>query len=276
MPLSPPSAGLVLLLAVALWAAGAPAAAPPGSHSPARSRVAPPSSDATEVARAVSAGDGPGGGTTPATSFRPTRPSTWLQRLHGRPGAPRAASNAGDTPSEVERDATAARVPGGRIAGTVRLTTAARRELRADAYAPRVVRPSPRQTVPEVRQVVVFLTGMPPQTILPPMHAVVRQRDESFEPRLVAITRGSTVDFPNDDPFFHNVFSLSRAASFDLGRYPKGHSRSRVFPKAGLVKLYCDLHSYMSAVIFVFDHPWFAVPDAAGRFVLDDVPAGTR
>ena len=76
-------------------------------------------------------------------------------------------------------------------------------------------------------------------------------------PRLVAITRGSTVEFPNADPYFHNVFSLSRGATFDLGRYPRGESRSRAFTKPGLVKVYCHLHSQMSASIMVFDHSHF-------------------
>jgi hypothetical protein len=90
----------------------------------------------------------------------------------------------------------------------------------------------------------------------------------------VAITKGSTIDFPNTDPFFHNVFSLSRGANFDLGRYPKGESRDRRFPNAGLVKVYCHIHSHMTAAIMVFDHPFFRIPSADGTFTLDDVPAG--
>ena len=89
------------------------------------------------------------------------------------------------------------------------------------------------------------------------------------------MTRGSTVDFPNDDPFFHNVFSLSQAASFDLGRYEHGISRSRTLDTTGIVKVFCDLHSYMSVVVMVLDHPYFASPEDDGRFVLDNVPPGT-
>ncbi len=100
------------------------------------------------------------------------------------------------------------------------------------------------------------------------------QVDETFSPRVVAITRGSTVEFPNSDPYFHNVFSLSHGATFDLGRYPRGQSRTRVFPQTGLVKVYCHLHSHMSASIMVFDHPYFTVPGGDGTFSLHDVPAG--
>lgn len=251
MSLRPPSAGLALSFAAALWAAGAPTAA--------------------GWARAATSVPGPTPGPAPLTSSG--APPATRHAEGGDDVAGGAATTAASGPSRAPR-ATGTPVSTGRIAGLVRLTTAARREPRTDAYAPRAVRVSSREAVPEVTHVVVFLTGVPPQANLPAMHAVVRQRDESFEPRVVAVTRGSTVDFPNDDPFFHNVFSLSRAASFDLGRYARGHSRSRVFPKAGLVKLFCDLHVYMSAVIFVFDHPWFAVPDATGRFLLDEVPAG--
>jgi hypothetical protein len=82
------------------------------------------------------------------------------------------------------------------------------------------------------------------------------------------------VDFPNADPFFHNVFSLSRGATFDLGRFPRGERRSRTFSTPGLVKVYCHLHSHMSASIMVFDHPHFTVPNGEGAFVLDGVPPG--
>jgi hypothetical protein len=107
------------------------------------------------------------------------------------------------------------------------------------------------------------------------MHATIAQQDEMFVPRVVAITRGSTVDFPNSDPFFHNVFSLSRGASFDLGRYPRGESRLRRFPIAGLVKVFCHIHSHMTASIMVFDHPFFRIPLTDGTFSMDDVPAGS-
>jgi hypothetical protein len=84
------------------------------------------------------------------------------------------------------------------------------------------------------------------------------------------------VDFPNDDDLFHNVFSLSRTKTFNLGRYPKGATRAVRFDKPGIVKVFCDIHSHMSAAVVVFNHPWYAVPDADGRFELADVPAGDR
>ena len=106
------------------------------------------------------------------------------------------------------------------------------------------------------------------------MHAEIRQRNENFVPRVVAVTVGSEVDFPNDDPIYHNVFSLSRVKTFDLGRYPKGKSRGERFDKPGVVKVFCQIHSHMSATVMVFDHPWFAIPDEQGMFDLSGVPPG--
>jgi plastocyanin len=107
-----------------------------------------------------------------------------------------------------------------------------------------------------------------------PMQASIAQKDEQFSPHVVAITSGSTVAFPNADPFFHNVFSLSRGASFNLGRYPSGASRSKVFSRPGIVKVFCEIHSHMSAVIRVFDNDFFTIPADDGTFVIKDVPAG--
>jgi plastocyanin len=172
--------------------------------------------------------------------------------------------------------ATRGQVPqSGSIAGRVKLTARARGvALPTNAYPARAVSlPGPSAT-PEMRNVVVYLKNASYPGVLPTTRRQIRQEHESFVPRVVAITRGSTVDFPNGDPFFHNVFSLSGAGTFDLGRYPDGQSRSRVFTKAGLVKVYCHIHSQMSAAILVMDHPFFATPDDDGAFVLPDVPAG--
>ena len=107
-------------------------------------------------------------------------------------------------------------------------------------------------------------------------HARLDQRGERFVPHIVAIGVGGTVDFPNSDPTFHNVFSLSDVRSFDLGRYATGKSKSVRFDKPGVVRVFCDIHAHMSAFIFVFAHPYFSVTDAQGRFRIDGVPPGTH
>ncbi len=127
----------------------------------------------------------------------------------------------------------------------------------------------------ELRHVVVYVKDASP-TPVQPMRAEIHQRNENFVPRVVAVTVGSTVDFPNDDPIYHNVFSLSRTKTFDLGRFPKGKSRGERFDKPGVVKVFCQIHSHMSATVMVFDHPWFAVPDEQGNFDLSGVPPGTH
>ena len=103
----------------------------------------------------------------------------------------------------------------------------------------------------------------------------LRQRDERFSPHVLPVLAGTTVEFPNDDDVFHNVFSLSSARTFDLGRYARGSSRSVNFPTAGVVQVFCHIHSDMSGIILVLDSPLFVVPDSTGRFVLDGVPPGS-
>jgi plastocyanin len=127
----------------------------------------------------------------------------------------------------------------------------------------------------ELRHVVVYLKDAPPRQ-MPPVKVSIRQRDENFIPRVVAVPVGSDVDFPNDDPFYHNVFSLSRARTFNLGRYPRGETKSTRFDRPGIVKVFCDIHSHMTATVMVFNHPWFAVPGEDGRFELPAVPPGDR
>jgi plastocyanin len=164
----------------------------------------------------------------------------------------------------------------GVIGGHVKLTSRVRGARQASAVYPS--RGIPRHDpppVPEIRNVVVYLKDVAFRGALPVSTSDMRQEHETFVPHVLAITRGSTVAFPNADPIFHNVFSLSRVASFDLGRYPQGQARSRTFQTAGLVKLYCRIHSQMSAAILVLDHPYFATPNDDGTFRLPEVPPGT-
>lgn len=105
--------------------------------------------------------------------------------------------------------------------------------------------------------------------------AVMDQRNETFVPHVLAITTGTTVTFPNSDRIYHNVFSLSKTKPFDLGRYAVGRSKSVRFDRPGIVRVFCDIHSHMSAFILVFSHPFFDVTDGSGRYRIEDVPPGT-
>ena len=163
----------------------------------------------------------------------------------------------------------------GSIAGHVKLTARPRgAPLSTNAYPTRTVGAHDLPSTPEILNVVVYLRDVAFQGALPIMTATVKQEHETFVPHVLAITKGSSVDFPNADPFFHNVFSLSGAATFDLGRYPRSQTRTRQFTKAGLVKVYCHIHSHMSAAILVLDQPYFTIPGADGAFRLPDVPPG--
>jgi plastocyanin len=163
----------------------------------------------------------------------------------------------------------------GRLQGRVTITVPVNQAPPSAAYGARRVEKPVVEPASELTNVIVFLQDAPKPAALQPTRARIVQENETFVPRVVAITRGSTVDFPNADPFFHDVFSLSRNGTFDLGSYPRGQTKSQQFRRAGLIKVYCHIHSHMSASIMVFDHPFFAIPRGDGTFAIDDVPAGT-
>jgi plastocyanin len=134
-----------------------------------------------------------------------------------------------------------------------------------------------QRDVADRRRSVVYLEEAPQAAFetAPPGRARLDQRNETFVPYVVAVTVGSTVDFPNDDPIYHNVFSLSKPKRFDLGRYPRGQSRSVVFDRPGVVRVFCEIHSHMSAFILVFAHRYFATTDAESRYRIEGVPPGS-
>ena len=105
--------------------------------------------------------------------------------------------------------------------------------------------------------------------------ARLNQRNERFEPHVLAVVAGTWVDFPNSDRTYHNVFSLTRDNEFNLGRYASGRSRAVRFERPGIVRVFCEIHSHMSAFILVFAHRFFAVTDEDGRYRIDGVPPGT-
>lgn len=107
-----------------------------------------------------------------------------------------------------------------------------------------------------------------------PVLATLEQRNKRFEPDLLVVPVGSTVDFPNMDPIFHNIFSLSRTQSFDLGYYSEGHSRSVKFSGAGIVQVYCHVHPEMHAVIIVTSTRWSGKPRGDGTFSWAEIPPG--
>ena len=162
--------------------------------------------------------------------------------------------------------------------GTIRGRVEVRREVPNDLARPSVAAlgmHGPRGT-PDRSTSVVYLETAPRGAfeVPPPGRAVLDQRDESFVPHVLAVTVGTTVAFPNSDRVYHNVFSLSKARRFDLGRYPHGASRSVRFDQPGVVRVFCEIHSHMSAFVLVFAHRYFAVTDSRGSYRIGGVPPG--
>jgi plastocyanin len=165
--------------------------------------------------------------------------------------------------------------PGGTLRGRVEVRLPDREgAARPDVSA--LGMPDPRDT-PDHRTAVVFLETAPRGAfeVPPPGRAVLDQRNETFVPHVLAVPVGTTVEFPNSDRVFHNVFSLSKAKRFDLGRYPRGASRSVRFDRPGMVRVFCEIHSHMSAFVLVFAHRYFDTTDEAGRYRIDGVPPGS-
>jgi plastocyanin len=133
--------------------------------------------------------------------------------------------------------------------------------------------PAADEPFSEFDRMVVILEGVK-STPKKPETLTIEQRSGRFEPDFVVVPVGSTVQFPNSDPIFHNVFSLSHAQSFDLGFYPKGQTRSVKFNREGIVQVYCHIHANMYAAIVVTSSPWYMKPGADGSFAWNNIPAG--
>ncbi|MDQ3338718.1 MAG: hypothetical protein M4D80_26430 [Myxococcota bacterium] len=121
--------------------------------------------------------------------------------------------------------------------------------------------------------VLVYVVGFseaPPSTAI-----VVKQVNKKFTPDLIVATAGGTVSFPNGDPFLHNVFSPTSERVFDVGSYPQNATRTRKFPKPGVIDIFCNIHPEMSATLVVLPNTKHTLADATGTFEIKGVPAGT-
>lgn len=136
------------------------------------------------------------------------------------------------------------------------------------------------QASPQDSNAVVWLTPADGWTVPLPraLNAGPRpqlvQKNKQFTPHVTAVEVGSVVDFPNHDPFFHNVFSLFNGKRFDLGLYEAGSTRSVHFDRAGICYIFCNIHPQMSAIVVVVDTPYFAVTNKLGDVAIPNVPPG--
>ena len=168
--------------------------------------------------------------------------------------------------------------PAESIQGQLVLTRAlTRRRVVLPEYSVRGATPAKRPeingAIREWDRVAVYLEGgNPPKAA--PINATMTQSNQRFDPEMLVVPVGSIVSFPNSDPVFHNVFSLSKVREFDLGYYSAGQTRTVKFSTAGIVQVYCHLHSDMSASILVVPNAWYTRPDGNGAFSFSGIPPG--
>jgi plastocyanin len=131
----------------------------------------------------------------------------------------------------------------------------------------------------DASQAVVWLNPVAGATLETPRQDASKipqlvQKNKSFQPSLLVIPVGGKVEFPNHDPFFHNVFSLFEGKRFDLGLYESGTSRFVQFDKPGISYIFCNIHAEMSAVIIALNTPYYAISNARGEISIPNVPPG--
>lgn len=132
------------------------------------------------------------------------------------------------------------------------------------------------QRLKDSSKAVIWLTPIG-ATVQPPQQTRIPQlvqKNKSFQPSLLVIPAGGKVEFPNRDPFFHNVFSLFEGKRFDLGLYESGTTRFVQFDKPGISFIFCNIHAEMSAVVIAVATPYYAISDARGDLAISDVPPG--
>jgi plastocyanin len=125
--------------------------------------------------------------------------------------------------------------------------------------------------------VVVWLEPVSGAVAMPAVshHAEMVQKNKTFSPHVLAITVGTTVDFPNRDFIFHNAFSNYNGETFDIGLYPPRTTKSTEFKRAGVVRVFCNIHPTMSAVIVVLKSPYYSVSDKSGAVQIANIPEGS-
>lgn len=163
---------------------------------------------------------------------------------------------------------------GATVSGVVSSLSNGKAKPRIERYPSRSGNSSARLGEADASAVVYLVSSKASEYDPPEEHPQMIQRDQDFHPSVMAILVGTTVDFPNLDPVYHNVFSYSKSRKFDLGRYPKGKSKSVTFDNPGLIKVFCEIHPSMRAHILVLDQPYFAVTKPDGSYRIDAVPPG--
>jgi plastocyanin len=161
------------------------------------------------------------------------------------------------------------------FAGIVALLTLSGGALANQVAGRIVILEKDNKPSPDLGDAVVYLEGAAtPATAAAPVTLDIAITDKVYAPHVVVVPVGSTVRFPNHDPFNHNVFSLSEPNTFDLGLYGRGEAKSWTFQHPGLVRVYCNVHPRMVAYVLVMANRLFAQPGQDGSFTIENVPAG--
>ena len=172
---------------------------------------------------------------------------------------------------------------GGTITGAVRAEGRKAPEAGSGSgkYDSRKFKFAERVNYAELREFVVYIdqpftgsNGVPAKPVQITTRRIA-QKGAMFMPHVLPVMVGTTVEWPNEDEIYHNVFSVSDAKPFDLGLYKHPEVKRVIFDKAGRVDIFCSIHSAMNCIVLVLESPWFAATDAQGRYVIRDVPAGT-
>jgi plastocyanin len=158
------------------------------------------------------------------------------------------------------------------VEGTVSLPAPPAGAAALPRYPGQTIQPGP----PDPPTAVVYLEGsFPAASTNAPALRILGQKNLQFAPALLPVQKGTTVEFPNYDDLYHNVFSYSKTKRFDLGRYRKDERpAAQLFDKPGVIKLNCEIHEHMRGVILVLDTPYFTKTDTNGHYRLEGLPAG--
>jgi plastocyanin len=158
----------------------------------------------------------------------------------------------------------------------------AAQDAQCGAYDSRALKLAERVDYDEMRDFVVYIEGpvgaAKPAAPDKPLQVVttkkISQKKAMFSPHVLPVVVGTTVEWPNFDDIYHNVFSISDAKQFDLGFYKDPVVKSVTFDKPGRVDVFCSIHASMNCIILVVENPWFAVTDGKGAYVIPNVPPG--
>ncbi len=173
---------------------------------------------------------------------------------------------------------------GGQITGTVHAEPKSGADAGADGggYASLKYKTAVRVDYSAMRDFVVYIDGLTVTNAAPATNVTevttvrVAQHAAVFTPHVLPVLAGTTVEWPNNDDIYHNVFSYSELANFDLGLYKGNPPDKRVrFERAGRVDVFCSIHENMHCIVLVMANPYFAVTDAGGRYTITNVPPGT-